>query len=397
MPIFDQGYQHWQGQLAGHGWRWLAVTRHGVRVGLKNRLLRLLLLGALVPALALAGVISVWGLVEQKAVWALALLRAMGFRNEMLQDPTSFRLTAWTLCFHFFLQIELFIIMVLVLLVGPSLISQDLRYNALPLYFSRPVRRLDYFLGKLGVIGFFLGMVAVVPAVAAWVLGLFFSLDFRAILETFRLLMGMVLFGAIVTLSAGLFMLALSSLSRNSRYIAVFWGGMWLLTYSVSGMLENIHQGSLRRNDWELQSRMGSMHYRLKNMQMLGPEKRREDIIVGLQTEMEKLQEEIKKRQEDAEAALRSDWRPIISYTANLQRLGFALIGSQEAWTKLDKLMEPVPNNRDPFAFTYNRPRLAPRWVPQYPWYWSALILLALGGLSSWILNKRVTSLDRLR
>ena len=33
MPIFDQGYQHWSGKLWGHGWRWLAITRHGVRIG----------------------------------------------------------------------------------------------------------------------------------------------------------------------------------------------------------------------------------------------------------------------------------------------------------------------------------------------------------------------------
>ena len=32
MPIFDQGYQHWQGTLSGHAWRWLTITRHGVRV-----------------------------------------------------------------------------------------------------------------------------------------------------------------------------------------------------------------------------------------------------------------------------------------------------------------------------------------------------------------------------
>ena len=42
--------------------------------------------------------------------------------------------------------------MLLVVLAGPNLISRDLRFNALPLYFSRPLTRLDYFLGKLGVI-----------------------------------------------------------------------------------------------------------------------------------------------------------------------------------------------------------------------------------------------------
>jgi len=51
MPIFDQGYQHWSGELSGHGWRWLAIARNGVRAGLKGWMLRLALLFAWVPAL----------------------------------------------------------------------------------------------------------------------------------------------------------------------------------------------------------------------------------------------------------------------------------------------------------------------------------------------------------
>ena len=53
MPIFDQGYQHWSGTLTGHTWRWLAITRQGVRIGFKNRYLRLVILSAWMPAIAL--------------------------------------------------------------------------------------------------------------------------------------------------------------------------------------------------------------------------------------------------------------------------------------------------------------------------------------------------------
>src|SRR5262249_15780813 len=53
MPIFDQGYQHWSGTLSGHAWRWLAITRQGVRAGMKNRILRIVLLVAWLPALLL--------------------------------------------------------------------------------------------------------------------------------------------------------------------------------------------------------------------------------------------------------------------------------------------------------------------------------------------------------
>ena len=54
MPIFDQGYQHWSGTLSGHAWRWLTITRHGVRVGMKNILLRLLVIVSWLPAAVLA-------------------------------------------------------------------------------------------------------------------------------------------------------------------------------------------------------------------------------------------------------------------------------------------------------------------------------------------------------
>ena len=67
MPIFDQGYQHWSGKLSGHAWRWLAITRHGIRAGAKGRMLRIVLLVAWVPALALATMLALWGLIERKA------------------------------------------------------------------------------------------------------------------------------------------------------------------------------------------------------------------------------------------------------------------------------------------------------------------------------------------
>ena len=67
MPIFDQGYQHWKGQLSDHTWRWLTITKQGVRAQLKNRGTWIMLLMGLVPALALATVLSIWGLIEQNS------------------------------------------------------------------------------------------------------------------------------------------------------------------------------------------------------------------------------------------------------------------------------------------------------------------------------------------
>ncbi len=253
MPIFDQGYQHWQGTLGSHGWRWLAITRHGVRIGMQNRTIRSLVIIAWIPSLMLAGVISLWGLVEQKYGGAMSLLGSMFPVKEFLDNPAAFRVTMWTYCFYFFMQTEIWFVMIVMLLVGPGLISQDLRFNALPLYFSRPVRRIDYFIGKLGVIGAFLGMVIVVPAVAAWFLGVLFSLDFTVIFDTGRILIGMILYGLVVTVSAGLLILALSSLSRDSRYVGAACAGFWILTGIVYGILEGVHVSSYYRQQSQVQ------------------------------------------------------------------------------------------------------------------------------------------------
>ena len=74
MPIFDQGYQHWSGHLSGHAWRWLAITRHGVRIGLKNKALRRVLFVAWLPAVALAAMLCMWGLMERNSESGEAVL-----------------------------------------------------------------------------------------------------------------------------------------------------------------------------------------------------------------------------------------------------------------------------------------------------------------------------------
>src|SRR5205807_9189638 len=131
----------------------------------------------------------------------------------IVRDPLPYRAAVWTLFYSFFFKTEMFFILLLVIIAGPGLVSRDLRFNALPLYFARPLTRLDYFLGKLGVIGALVGAVAVVPAVLAYVVGICFSLDLSVVTDTYRVLLASVAYGLVITLSVGLFVLAMSSLT----------------------------------------------------------------------------------------------------------------------------------------------------------------------------------------
>ncbi len=354
MPIIDQGYQHWSGELSGHAWRWLAITRRGVKSALQARMVRLALFFAWMPALVLVFVLCMWGLVERQSalVQSITPLLTSLLGRPILAGPLDYRVEIWTICFHVFLWYELWFAMILVLLVGPNLISQDLRYNALPLYLSRPLRRIDYFAGKLGIVVTILGMTIIAPSVLAYVLGLLFSLDISILRDTLGILVASVAYGLVIAVSAGSLMLALSSISRNSRYIALMWIGIWIITSIVSMVLitveqeQRLHEAGLRMRNW-----------------------RSDEALTA------------------AIEAGKSDWRPLISYTANLQRIEEHLLGTNAAWERLSQL-SPV-GSRAPF--------LARMLGTQYPWYWSAAVLTILLLFSAFILHFSVKSLDQLK
>ena len=107
------------------------------------------------------------------------------------------------------------------------------------------VTRLDYFLGKLGVIAALVAAVAVLPAAAAYVLGVCFSLDLTVVRDTWRLLPAGILYGLLIVVSAGTLMLALSSMSRRSLYVGLTWVGLFLIGWVVAGVLGTIHHATL--------------------------------------------------------------------------------------------------------------------------------------------------------
>ncbi|AMV36499.1 ABC transporter permease [Planctomyces sp. SH-PL62] len=359
MPILDQGYQHWDGKLGGHAFRWLAITRQGVKAQFKNRWLISTLVGALAPALVLAGFLILWGLFEQKSsILTPFLFLFQGLPEEIRDGPRAFRTTFWTLAYTQFFQVQLFFTFLLVMMVGPDLISQDLRFNALPLYLSRPLRRIDYFLGKFGVIAVFLLAVMLIPAVLAYLIGLAFSLDTAILRDTWRVLAASVAFSLVVTVSTGLLMLAFSSLSRHSRFVTAMWLGVWMLGGAAADALS----GSVGR-----------------------------------------------------------EWVPLVSYSADLSSVRDALFDSDAEWERLRKLFRasqdamlngagsigPEGRRRGfPFPFGPPRPPRPPEPPPSAgedpasrrpPWTWSAGVLAGLGVASIVVLSTRVRSLDRLK
>jgi len=430
MPIFDQGYQHWKGPLSSHAGRWLAVARHGVRAQLKSRIVRLLLLVAWLPAIALIVVLSFWGLLEQQVESVLGFLGRL-LPAGIVSDPQQYRTAVWTVSYAFFFQTELFISVFLVMTVGPNLISRDLRFNALPLYFSRPLRRIDYFCGKLGVIGFFLGATILLPALVAYVLGVGFSLDLGVVRDTYRILLASTLYSVVILVSAGTLMLALSSLSRRTIYVGLAWVGLWFISSSVSSILIAIRAETARHQITdERMSRWVQENPPPAGIEMMGsfpinrnPAFRRNarpgdpnlGPEEGAQIKWHQAFWEARSRYNAEAEAIdleesRNDWRPVCSYPSNFVRIGDLLLNTDSAWVTLGRAVERprAAFGRTVRRFSRGGPNpaltspandrlLADRMAWQFPWYWSGGVLAGLLVLSVLILMRQVKSLDRLK
>ena len=125
------------------------------------------------------------------------------------------------------------------------------------------------------------------------------------------------------------------------------------------------------------------------------------------QQRQQQLQQEIEQAERES---LKTDWRPLFSYTANLSRLGEAILNTDAAWVQIGRAYERRRAQLESMSgmsagpwttVTVRNPptsvSLAEYWLPQYPWTWSAAVLAGLWGLSLCILSTRVKSLDRLR
>ena len=172
MPIFDQGYQHWQGELGGNLGAGGQLRGKACASASRIAICATVLYLAWMPAFALGD--DALHLGNGRTQFRLHQVSAehagKNARSaKSLNAPRTIASKSGRSATTIFLLIEMYYAMLLILMVGPNLISQDLRFNALPLYFSRPLRRIDYFIGKLGVIMALFGMIVIVPSIIAYI------------------------------------------------------------------------------------------------------------------------------------------------------------------------------------------------------------------------------------
>jgi ABC-2 type transport system permease protein len=227
MPIHDQGYRRYGGGRAPRGQAWSVITRAGVRAMLAKRVF----LGLLLIA---------WGPFLVRAIMTYAAYGAAS-----IPQASYFRPTAAT--FRGLLGPDGFggvLIFIITVYVGSGLIANDRRANALQIYLSKPLSRSEYIFGKLAILMTFLLFVTWVPAMVLLVLQIAFAGNFTFLKANLFLFPAITTYALIEATLLSFAMLALSSLSKSARYVAVLYSAVIFFTSAVYGVLYAVTRSS---------------------------------------------------------------------------------------------------------------------------------------------------------
>ena len=215
MPIHDQSYRHYTGERTLHGRAWWVIARTGIRERLRDRRFLGLLLFA----------------------WSLFVMRAVQlYVGATIARAAFFAPTEQT--FHEFLTQQRLFVFFITIYAGAGLIADDRRSNALQIYLSKPITRRDYIGGKFLSLAAFLVAVTWAPAMLLLFLQVLFSGSVEFVASHPRLIPAITLASILQVTLAVLTMVALSSLSRSRRFVAMLYAGVVLFAAALDSVLQ---------------------------------------------------------------------------------------------------------------------------------------------------------------
>ena len=117
--------------------------------------------------------------------------------------------------------------------IAPGLISRDVRSRAFLLYFSRPIGRFEYILGKLMIPAVFIAFITCLPALVLYVFGIMLSTDWSIISMTWDIPFRVLAASFILILPTASIALMLSSLTQESRFATFAWFALWIMGHGA--------------------------------------------------------------------------------------------------------------------------------------------------------------------
>ncbi len=224
MAIYKRGYQRYQGPITDRWARFMVLPRFAWQRIFQQRLVVSLIIAAMIWPLLCAIFIYLTNHGE--------LLKGLsGQFKSFVEVNGNFFLA--------FMYVQAAFAVFLASLTGPGLIAPDLVNNALPLYFSRPLTRLDYALGRLTTLSGLLSLITWVPGLLLFGMqvGMAGGEWFRA---NWKLGCGMVAGFALWVLLISLVAMASSAYARIRAISGGLVLGFFFMLGGISGVINGI-------------------------------------------------------------------------------------------------------------------------------------------------------------
>ncbi len=148
MVVYRRGYQRYTGAKTPHRTRVLAFPRYAWKRLMEQRLVSIVMLASLFWPVACAAFVYLSNRADLLQGFDKGFVRFLEVKGKF---------------FLVFMNVQAATAVILAALAGPGLVAPDLTNNALPLYFSRPLSRFDYALGRLLVLLGLLSPVTWIP------------------------------------------------------------------------------------------------------------------------------------------------------------------------------------------------------------------------------------------
>jgi ABC-type transport system involved in multi-copper enzyme maturation permease subunit len=221
-PIHDQSYRRYAGTREPLGRAWTVIAGAGIRGMFSRKLFLILMIIAWIPFVVQAVMLYFIEMVPQA--------------GQFVAIDARF--------FQGFLDRQGIWIFLITIYAGSGLIANDRRANALQIYLSKPLLRTEYIGGKLAVLAFFLLLITLLPGLLLVIIQMMFSGGFGLLREHPQVVPAIVLSSLVTVAVASCTMLALSSLSKSTRYVAILYTGAVFFTSAMFGVLVVVTGGT---------------------------------------------------------------------------------------------------------------------------------------------------------
>lgn len=228
-------YRPFTGTLRTRGPRFWPLFVTGVRVAARRKL----------PLLLLYAPAAICTVIFSFLVYAAYLAESgmehagVGIRDRMAAAVAQnavqqLQVRKLVLLFH---QIMVWFTMLTTAWFGSGLFAEDRRVGAHQLYFSRPLTRLDYALGKLAVVAFFSACALLLPGLWLCTMASFTSPEWSFLREQPEVIAQTVAYEILWVLVTSLAVLAMSSLASKKVFALIGMFALFVLTFAMASLL----------------------------------------------------------------------------------------------------------------------------------------------------------------